>query len=213
MYENEITIRGRVVAPPQTGTAQSGDPWASLRVASSSRVPAPGGGFQDGHTNFFTVKCWRALAANVAQSISKGEPVVVHGLLKVIEYERRDGSRGVDVAIEARAIGHDLSYGRTTFAKVYGFAPRVGEQRTSVAEAPERVLEQDTTVERVGVPEALAEPAGEGQRGGDEESVGGWAISRDDSASWATPGVAGAGASVPEDESHHGRGEGASTAA
>lgn len=42
----------------------------------------------DGHTSFYTVWAWRTLASNLSGSVSVGEPLVVHGRLKVREEER-----------------------------------------------------------------------------------------------------------------------------
>lgn len=47
----------------------------------------------DGPTSFYTVWAWRTLATNLAASVAIGEPLVVHGRLKVRE-EERDGGRG-----------------------------------------------------------------------------------------------------------------------
>nr|WP_251982990.1 single-stranded DNA-binding protein [Streptomyces violaceusniger] len=41
----------------------------------------------DAYTSFYTVWTWRTLAANVAGSVSLGEPLVVHGTLRVRERE------------------------------------------------------------------------------------------------------------------------------
>ncbi|MGW4029100.1 single-stranded DNA-binding protein [Streptomyces sp. NPDC004838] len=77
----------------------------------------------DGHTSFYTVFAWRALAANLAGSVSVGDPLVVHGRLKVRESDRdgygdmRDGPRKTFVDIEAVAVGHDLTRGTSAFRR------------------------------------------------------------------------------------------------
>ncbi|MGW2176503.1 single-stranded DNA-binding protein [Streptomyces sp. NPDC001732] len=71
----------------------------------------------DGHTSFYTVWAWRALALNLAGSVSVGEPLVVHGRLKVRE-EEREGQRKTFVDIEAVAVGHDLTRGTAAFRRV-----------------------------------------------------------------------------------------------
>ncbi|MFD8958724.1 single-stranded DNA-binding protein, partial [Streptomyces anulatus] len=42
----------------------------------------------DGRTSFYTVWSWRTLAANLAGSVSVGEPLVVHGRFNVREWEQ-----------------------------------------------------------------------------------------------------------------------------
>ncbi|MFC8234791.1 single-stranded DNA-binding protein [Streptomyces sp. NPDC057284] len=71
----------------------------------------------DGHTSFYTVWAWRTLATNLAGSVAVGEPLVVHGRLKVRE-EERDGQRRTFVDIEALAVGHDLTRGTAAFRRV-----------------------------------------------------------------------------------------------
>ncbi|MBO0915860.1 single-stranded DNA-binding protein [Streptomyces laculatispora] len=71
----------------------------------------------DGHTSFYTVWAWRALASNLTGSVSVGEPLVVHGRLKVRE-EEREGQRRTFVDIEATAVGHDLTRGTSAFRRV-----------------------------------------------------------------------------------------------
>ncbi|MFE9867598.1 single-stranded DNA-binding protein [Streptomyces sp. NPDC005506] len=71
----------------------------------------------DGHTSFYTVWAWRTLASNLAGSVAVGEPLVVHGRLKVRE-EEREGQRRTFVDIEALAVGHDLTRGTAAFRRV-----------------------------------------------------------------------------------------------
>ncbi|MFE7747869.1 single-stranded DNA-binding protein [Streptomyces sp. NPDC057428] len=71
----------------------------------------------DGRTSFYTVWARRALAANLSGSVSVGEPLVVHGRLKVRE-EERDGVWKTSVDIEAVAVGHDLTRGTAAFRRV-----------------------------------------------------------------------------------------------
>ncbi|TXS02536.1 single-stranded DNA-binding protein [Streptomyces sp. col6] len=101
----------------------------------------------DGHTSFYTVWAWRTLAANLTGSVAVGEPLVVHGRLKVRE-EELEGQRRTFVDIEAVAVGHDLTRGTAAFRRVvrgepgltsrYGPAPvGAGEDPWAVRDAPE----------------------------------------------------------------------------
>ncbi len=90
----------------------------------------------DGRTSFYTVWSWRTLAAHLAASVSVGEPLVVHGRLKVRE-EEQAGQRRTFVDVEAVAVGHDLSRGTAAFRR----APRMEPHLT---ERPERVTDGDT---------------------------------------------------------------------
>ncbi|MEU3045284.1 MULTISPECIES: single-stranded DNA-binding protein [unclassified Streptomyces] len=97
----------------------------------------------DGPTSFYTIFAWRSLAMNLAGSVSVGEPLVVHGRLKVRE-EASDGRRRTFVDVDALAVGHDLTRGTAAFRRVTrddprvtGARPRAGEAAGERAEMPE----------------------------------------------------------------------------
>ncbi len=50
------------------------------------------------------------MAENAAESVQKGQPMIVHGRLRVSSYEK-DGQTRTSVEIEARSLGHDLTLG------------------------------------------------------------------------------------------------------
>ncbi|WP_326590654.1 single-stranded DNA-binding protein [Streptomyces sp. NBC_01310] len=73
----------------------------------------------DGATSFYTVWARRTLAVNLAGSVSVGEPLVVHGRLRVREDPPDgEGRRWVSAEIDASAIGHDLTRGTAAFRRV-----------------------------------------------------------------------------------------------
>ncbi|MCX4732018.1 single-stranded DNA-binding protein [Streptomyces sp. NBC_01363] len=88
----------------------------------------------DGHTSFYTVWAWRTLALNLSGSVSVGEPLVVHGRLKVRE-EEREGQRRTFVDIEAVAVGHDLTRGTAAFRRVMRGEPALTARVGSVDRA------------------------------------------------------------------------------
>jgi single-strand DNA-binding protein len=120
MNETYVTIRGRLVADPTVRTTRTGAPMTVFRVATSSRNQVQGqpGVWEDGDTSFYSIKTFRALAANVAVSLRKGHPVTVHGKQQVTTFTKDDGTIWWDVEVVADAAGHDLTYGTAAFAKV-----------------------------------------------------------------------------------------------
>lgn len=118
MYENYVTVVGNVVADPIERTTRSGGPFTTFRIASTPRFRTGDGRFADGPTSFFGVCAFNVLAANAAKSLQKGQPVIVHGKLRVNEWrDEKDQSR-TSVEIDASQIGHDLTWGQATFARV-----------------------------------------------------------------------------------------------
>ncbi|WP_202638798.1 single-stranded DNA-binding protein [Bailinhaonella thermotolerans] len=117
MRETYTTVVGNVVAEPRVFDLGDGNCVLSVRLASTPRVyDRSAQTWRDGQTLFLTVRCWRALAANVAQSIKIGDPLLVHGRLAVREWDS-NGVRKTSVEVEANSVGHDLNRGVTRFTK------------------------------------------------------------------------------------------------
>ncbi|WP_431044411.1 single-stranded DNA-binding protein [Streptomyces sp. P1-3] len=90
MNETLVTLVGNVATRPEFRETASGVPVTRFRLAvTARRWDRAREVWQDAHTSFYTVWAWRSLAANVAASVTIGEPVVVQGRLRVRE-EWRD---------------------------------------------------------------------------------------------------------------------------
>jgi single-strand DNA-binding protein len=101
-----VTVTGFVGNDPRHNVTDAG-------LASTRRYfDRAKGEWADGETNWYSVAAFRQLAVNAAVSVSKGDRVVVHGRLRVRPWETGEKS-GTAVEIDADAIGHDLSWGRT----------------------------------------------------------------------------------------------------
>lgn len=118
---DHITLRGVVGTEPRPSGENSGTLIAKFRLVSNERRQDPDTGkWADVHSNWYTVSCFRAMAANLLESIHMGDHVVVYGKMQVREYDRKDGTRGFSVDIEAMAMGHDLRFGVSRFERVRG---------------------------------------------------------------------------------------------
>ncbi|WP_329398898.1 single-stranded DNA-binding protein [Streptomyces melanogenes] len=80
----------------------------------------------DGHSSFYTVWAWRTLGLNLASSVAVGEPLVVHGRLRVRD-EDQDGQRRFSADVEAISVGHDLTRGTSAFRRVVKADPSLTE--------------------------------------------------------------------------------------
>ncbi|WP_424535454.1 single-stranded DNA-binding protein [Sphaerisporangium viridialbum] len=117
MNDIYITLNGNVAADPRQYHFDDGTRVTSLRLASTRRVfDKASQSWHDGETTFYAVRCYRILAENVAQSIKLGQPIVVHGKLRIRSYER-DGERRFLAEVEATSVGHDLRRGVSRFEK------------------------------------------------------------------------------------------------
>lgn len=117
MNETVLTVVGHVASDPSLRVTASGLSVANFRLASTERrYDKAAGAWRDHDTIFWTVCCWRQAAENVAASLSKGQPVVVHGRLRERGYEV-DGQRRTCLEIDAVTVGHDLTRGVASFRR------------------------------------------------------------------------------------------------
>lgn len=148
MNETLVTLVGNAATAVEFRETATG-PMARFRFAvTPRRWDREKQLWADGRTSFYTVWAWRTLAANLAGSVAVGEPLVVHGRLKVRE-EEQGGGRRTFVDVEAVAVGHDLSRGTAAFRRVVRNEPVLTGR-------PERVTEGDA-----GEPPKQREPVGE----------------------------------------------------
>ncbi|MDX3224172.1 single-stranded DNA-binding protein [Streptomyces sp. ME19-01-6] len=91
MNETWLTVVGNAATRPDYWETAAGVAVARLRLAvTARRWDRAREAWMDAYTSFYTVWAWRGLAVNVAASVSLGEPLVVHGTLRVRE---RTGER------------------------------------------------------------------------------------------------------------------------
>lgn len=157
MNESYVTLQGWVggdVDLREVGDTQC----ASFRVGSTPRYNK-GGTWVDGQTSWFTVNCWRALGKNVAESVKRGDAVVVHGRVRVDVWEREGQPSSVTWVVDATFVGHDLNRGTARFAKT----PRSATPDPRDSEAVREVLHSyDTSgpqLDAAGEPIAPRAPA------------------------------------------------------
>lgn len=118
MSTTTVTVVGNLVADPARRDFVPGRTTTTLRIACTERRwSAPERQYVDGRTSFYNVTCWDHLAENVADSLRRGERVLVHGRLSVREYTDSQDRPRTCVDIDARAVGHDLTWGTTRFTR------------------------------------------------------------------------------------------------
>lgn len=116
--QDMMTLTGLVATNPRHLTLSDGKPITSFRLASSQRrFDRASQRWVDGDTNWYTVSSFRDLAINAAESIQKGDRVVVMGHLRIRDWENTDRS-GTTVEIEADTIGHDLVWGQASYKRL-----------------------------------------------------------------------------------------------
>lgn len=114
---NSVTLVGNVTRDPELRFTPSGQANASFGLA-VNRV------WNDRQTNerkeavsFFDVVCWREMAENVSESITKGARVLVTGRLEQRSWDGADGERRSKIEIIADEIGPSLRWATAEIRK------------------------------------------------------------------------------------------------
>ncbi|MET0929698.1 MAG: single-stranded DNA-binding protein [Aeromicrobium sp.] len=94
-------------------------PWVLFRVASTPSVwDQASRSWRDLPTTWMSVKAFRQLAQNAAESLGVGDPVVVTGRLRTETWTTKEGEPRESTVLEATLIAHDLNRGVTRFRKI-----------------------------------------------------------------------------------------------
>jgi len=114
--DTTITIVGNLVDDPELRFTPTGQAVARFRIASTPRyLDRQTNEWKDGEALFLTCNVWRQAAENVAESLTRGMRVIVHGRLKQRSYETKEGERRTVYEVEVDEVGPSL---RNATAKV-----------------------------------------------------------------------------------------------
>ena len=102
---NTVTVVGNVTRDPELRFTPSGAAVANFGLAWNRK-----GQNDEEVVSFFDVTCWSGLAENVAESINKGDRVVVYGRLDQRSWENQEGERRSKVEIVADDVAPSLRW-------------------------------------------------------------------------------------------------------
>ncbi|MBX3087323.1 MAG: single-stranded DNA-binding protein [Cryobacterium sp.] len=141
---DSLTITGLVATTPRHLVTSEGLPVTSFRLASSLRRFDPSKKtWVEYGTNWYTVTSYRQLATNTVGSVQKGDRVIVSGRLRIRDWESGE-KRGTNVEIDADALGHDLSWGKSVFSRsVHAIALSEGAAAESTENEAEATHEDE----------------------------------------------------------------------
>jgi single stranded DNA-binding protein len=127
-----ITVVGHVASEISYRYGDDGKTNAFFHVNSTERrYNTAIGDWEDGESIWLGVSCWRKLAESVKTTLSKGDPVIVQGKLRMRHYEKDDVKRTA-FNLDAQHVGLDLSRVQS-LGSAPVVEPRVGED---LAEEP-----------------------------------------------------------------------------
>jgi single-strand DNA-binding protein len=117
--DNHTTIVGNLVEDPEVRFTNNG-------IAVAQRVQQDGQ-WRDGDTSFFKVNVWRGQAEHLAESLGKGDRVMVTGRLRQRSWETPEGDKRSVTELEAEEVGASLKWAT---AKVERVSQRDNGDRT-----------------------------------------------------------------------------------
>ena len=121
MTDNSVTLVGNLVDDPELRFTPSGVAMTKLRFAVNRRYRDREGEWQE-ETSFFGGTCWRDMAENVAESMTKGMRVIVTGRLEQRSWENNEGEKRSTIEVRIDDVGPSVRWATATVTKT----PRTG---------------------------------------------------------------------------------------
>lgn len=103
-----LTLSGRLGADPELKYTPQGKAVASFSMVTSKPVKQDDGSWEDIEKTWYRVTVWDQQAENVAESLRKGDAVLVTGRLFMETYTTRDGVEKQALKVTAYEIGPSL---------------------------------------------------------------------------------------------------------
>ena len=119
--ENTVTVVGNLTDDPELRYTPTGVAVANCRVAVNRRVRnSQTNEWEDRTDGFFTVNVWREMAENVAETLHKGDRVLIQGSIRSRSWEDKEGQTRWVTEIEADEVCPSLRWARAKIDKVRG---------------------------------------------------------------------------------------------
>lgn len=117
--ETTITVVGNLTDDPELRFTPSGAAVANFRVASTPRyMDKTTNAWKDGDPLFLACTVWRQPGENVAESLKRGDRVIVTGRLRQRSYETKEGEKRTVIEMEVDEIGPSLRYATAAVKKM-----------------------------------------------------------------------------------------------
>ena len=115
--DTTLTVTGNLTGDPELRFTTAGQATASFGVAVNRRWQNRQTQEWEEATSFFDVVCWREMAENVSESITRGARVMVAGRLEQRSWETQEGDRRSKVEVVADEIGPSLRWATAQITK------------------------------------------------------------------------------------------------
>jgi single-strand DNA-binding protein len=120
---NNVTLVGNITRDPELRFTNTGQATSSFGLAVNRRWQNRQTQEWEEATSFFDVVCWREMAENTAESLSRGARVIVTGRLEQRSWETPDGDKRTKVEVVADEIGPSIRWATAQVTKNERRAP------------------------------------------------------------------------------------------
>lgn len=103
-----IQLVGNLGSDPELKFTAQGKAMAKLTIVTSKRKPNAQGVWEDTDTTWWNVTVWDKTAEHVADSLQKGDPVIIIGTCVERSWQNADGETRKRMEVNATNIGADL---------------------------------------------------------------------------------------------------------
>ncbi len=114
---NTVTLIGNVTRDPELRFTPQGQAIATFGLAVNRRWQNRQTQAWEEAVSYFDVVCWRDLAENAAESVTKGTRLIVTGRLDQRSYETKEGEKRSKVEVNADEIGPSLRWATAEVTK------------------------------------------------------------------------------------------------
>jgi len=114
---NTVVLVGNVTRDPELRFTPSGQATASFGLAVNRRWQNRQTQEWEEATSFFDVVCWREMAENVSETLTRGARVIVTGRLEQRSWETPEGDKRSRVEVIADELGPSLRWATAQIVK------------------------------------------------------------------------------------------------
>ena len=133
--DNSVTLVGNVTRDPELRFTNTGQANVTFGLAVNRRWQNRQTQEWEEATSFFDVVCWREMAENVSETITRGARVMVAGRLEQRSWETQEGERRSKVEVVADEIGPSLRWATAQVTKNERRGPGDGSRAVAAVAA------------------------------------------------------------------------------
>ena len=126
MPDNSITLVGNVTRDPELRFTPTGQATATFGLAVNRRWQNRQTQEWEEQVSFFDIVCWREMAENVGESITRGSRIIVSGRLEQRSWETQEGEKRSRIEVIADELGPSLRWATAQVVKNERRGPSTG---------------------------------------------------------------------------------------